>query len=65
VALPALLFSEWLRRSLGHDAATPALTAAQALYVGGDWRVKIEANANEIVSRQASFMPAVQATHDH
>ena len=62
VALPAILISVLRRHSLGHDATATAFTAAQAFHEGGDWRVKLEVETDEIVSRQTSFVPTMQAS---
>jgi hypothetical protein len=65
VALPAILISVLRRHSLGHDATAAAFTAAQAFHEGGDRRVKLETETHEIVSRQTSFVPTMQATQDY
>jgi hypothetical protein len=63
--LPAVPFSEGLRRSLCHYAAATAFTAAQALHIGRDRRVGVKAETGEIVSRQDALMLAAQAAHRH
>jgi hypothetical protein len=64
-ALPAVLSSVWLGRSLCHDAAAAAVTTPQALHVGRDWRFRVEAETSKSGAGQTSFMPAMQAAHDH
>jgi len=58
------LLSVWLGRSLCHYATAAAFTTAQAFHVGSDWRVR-EAETNKSGVGQTSFMPTMQATHDH
>jgi hypothetical protein len=58
--------AQCLARSFAcHYATAAAFTTAQAFHVGSDWRVRVEAETNKSGVGQTSFMPTMQATHDH